>query len=77
MLGRLEMDVDECITAFSRLMKAVFEEKPIQLLAGRTSRAGVYFDSKKLKSVVEEVINHTGTSPTDAFNNGKVSGCRT
>jgi hypothetical protein len=27
MLGRLEMDVDECISAYKDLMKAVFEEK--------------------------------------------------
>ena len=27
MLGRLEMDVDECISAYNRLIKTVFEEK--------------------------------------------------
>ena len=27
MLGRLEMDVDECITAYSDLAEAVFEAK--------------------------------------------------
>lgn len=27
MLGRLEMDVDECVTAYIRLMKTVFETK--------------------------------------------------
>ncbi len=27
MLGRFEVDVDECISAYEDLMKAVFEEK--------------------------------------------------
>jgi hypothetical protein len=27
MLGRLEMDVDECVSAYSKLMESVFEDK--------------------------------------------------
>ena len=32
MLGRLEMDVDECIMAYEELMKAVFKEALILTL---------------------------------------------
>jgi len=74
MLGRLEMDVDECITAYSRLMKAVFEEESSWLPISWKGRVKARFDAKKLKSAVEEVISD---KVTDAFNDGKNRGCRT
>ena len=77
MLGRLEMDVDECITTYNRLIKAVFEEKSSWLPIGWTGRVKARFDSKKLKSAVEEVISGKGASATEAFNDGKNRGCRT
>ena len=77
MLGRLEMDVDECITAYSKLMKAVFEKESSQLPVSWRGKVKARFDSKKLKSAVEEVINNKGASAMDAFNDGKNRGCRT
>ena len=77
MLGRLEMDVDECITAYNRLMTAVFKEKSGWLPVSWTGRVKARFDSRKLKSVVEEVVNDKGALATDAFNDGKNRGCRT
>ena len=77
MLGRLEMNVDECITAYSKLMKAVFEEKSRWLPISWKVKVTAQFDSKKLKSAVEEVINNAGSPATDAFNDGKNRGCRT
>jgi hypothetical protein len=77
MLGRLEMDVDECITAYSRLIKAVFKEELSRLPISWRGRVKARFDSKKLKSVVEEVISDKGVPVTDAFNDGKSRGCRT
>jgi hypothetical protein len=77
MLGRLEMDVDACIAAYSELMKAVFKEKSRQLPVSWTGKVKARFDSKKLKGAVEDVISGNGASPTDAFNDGKDRGCRT
>jgi hypothetical protein len=77
MLGRLEMDVDECITAYSILMKTVFEEESSWLPVSWRGKVKARFDSKKLKSAVEKVISDTGASVTDAFNDGKDRGCRT
>lgn len=77
MLGRLEMDVDECITGYSKLMKAVFMEKSSKLPLSWRGRVKAQFDSKKLKAAVEEVIVNAGFSITDAFNDGKSRGCRT
>jgi len=77
MLGRLEMDVDQCITAYSELMKAVFKKKVRCLPIGWKIRVKPQFDSKKLKSAIEEVIRDGSACTTDAFNDGKQRGCRT
>ena len=77
MIGRLEMDVDECITAYSKLMEAVFNKKSSRLPVGWGGTVKAKFSSKKLRSAIEEVIISKGASPTDAFNDGKDRGCRT
>lgn len=52
MLGRLEMDVDKCIDAYSDLAATVFGEKlrsiPFSFKGDITAR----FDSKKLESAI-------------------------
>ena len=77
MLGRLEMDVDACIAAYSDLMKAVFEEESSRFPVGWTGKVKTRFDSVKLKCAVDEMINNTSASVMDAFNDGKNCGCRT
>ena len=77
MLGRLEMDVDDCISAYTNLIKAVFEEKSSWLPVGWMGKTKAQFDSKRLKSAIEEVIRSKGTSTVDLFNDGKLRGCRT
>jgi hypothetical protein len=77
MLGRLEMDVDECITGYTKLMKTVFMEKSSKIPLSWRGKVKAQFDSKKLKAAVEEVIVNAGFSVTDAFNDGKSRGCRT
>lgn len=77
MLGRLEMDVDDCITAYSKLMKTVFKDRSSKLPISWRGRVKAVFDSKKLRSAIEEVVSSKGASPKDAFNDGKNRGCRT
>ena len=77
MLGRLEMDVDACIASYSELMKAVFEKKSSWLPLSRRGKVKARFDSMRLKSAVDEAISKTSASSADAFNDGKVRGCRT
>ncbi|KAI9763277.1 MAG: hypothetical protein M1839_006524, partial [Geoglossum umbratile] len=77
MLGRLEMDVDDCISAYTNLMKTVFEEKSSWLPVGWTGKTKARFDSKRLKSAIEEVISSNGAFMVDLFNDGKFRGCRT
>ena len=77
MLGRLEMDVDKCILAYNKLIKAVFEEKLSWLPVSWMGRIMAQFDLNRLKSAIEEVIGSKGASMVDVFNDGKLHGCRT
>ena len=76
MLGRLAMDVDECISAYCELMKIVFDEKSSWLPFSWTGRTRAQFDSKRLKNAIEEVISCHGASKTDLFNDENPRGCR-
>ncbi|KAH0551782.1 hypothetical protein GP486_007001 [Trichoglossum hirsutum] len=76
MLGRLEMDVDECVSAYSRLMESIFEEKSSWLPFSWTGQTKAQFDSTRLKSAIEDVLTRHGASTTDLLNNGNPCGCR-
>lgn len=56
MLGRLEMSVDECITAYTTLMKKVFSKNkffsPVGFFGGVKSR----FSSKALSEAISDVL---------------------
>ncbi|KAF4215069.1 hypothetical protein CNMCM8980_008758 [Aspergillus fumigatiaffinis] len=77
MLGRLEMDVDECIAAYTDLAADVFGDKlsrfPVNIKGGVKPR----FDSDKLESAIKKVITQKGVSDTDLLNDGTERGCRT
>lgn len=77
MLGRLEMDVDACIAAYSKLMKAVFEKESSWLPISWHGKVKARFDSAKLRSAVEDVVASNGASPTSPFNDGQTRGCHT
>lgn len=76
MLGRLEMDVDACIRAYTQLMEDVFEERTHRFPASSAGRMQARFDSKKLKDAIEKVITDNQFSPADRFNQGGPRGCR-
>jgi hypothetical protein len=77
MLGRLEMDVDECIAAYTDLAADVFGDRlsrfPVNIKGGVKPR----FDSTKLESAIKKVITQKGVSDTDLLNDGIGRGCRT
>jgi len=77
MLGRLEMDVDECIVAYSGLAETVFGEKLSSFPFNFKGKVKSRFDSAKLEAAVLKVIKHGGASERDLFNDGAKRGCRT
>jgi hypothetical protein len=70
MLGRLEMDVDECITAYSNFAEAVFGEK-------QTTISFNMFDSAKVGGAITKIVVQSGASEKDLLNDGTERGCRT
>jgi hypothetical protein len=76
MLGRLEMDVDECILEYSELTKAVFDEKSSRFPINWMGNTKAQFDSKRLKNAIEEVITRHNASKADLFNDGHPRGCK-
>ncbi|KMK63757.1 hypothetical protein Y699_09530 [Aspergillus fumigatus Z5] len=77
MLGRLEMDVDKCIDAYSYLTAAVFGEKLRSIPVNFKGNITALFDSAKLESAIRKVVEDSGASKQDLFNDGTERGCRT
>lgn len=76
MLGRLEMDVDECIEAYRELMKSIFSAKVNNLPFDWSGSIQAQYDSKKLRTAIENVVTRAGSSPRDLLNDGKTRQCR-
>lgn len=56
MLGRLKMDVDECITAYSDLAATVFGEILRRILVNVKGNVKPRFDSTKLENAIQKVV---------------------
>ncbi|CAG8397747.1 unnamed protein product [Penicillium salamii] len=76
MLGRLEMDVDECIAAYIKLMKEIFGKPSTRNLSKLFGKIKPQYDARKLEGAINEVINSCGTNTTDLFNDGVHRSCR-
>ena len=81
MLGRLEMDVDECILAYNRLIESVFKDKNSAFGFTGLGKVKAKFNSNKLKDAIQEVVDNQSKDKdqihsTDSFNDGKERGCR-
>lgn len=69
MLGRLEMDIDECIDAYTSMFQTIFATKgpPISILGNIKGR----FDSAVFEKCIGKILNERGLSDTELFNDGK------
>jgi hypothetical protein len=76
MLGRLEMSVEECVDAYTKMMKHVFGKKAnhsfIDLFGGVKPR----FSSKALVNAVSQVLKARGISVNEKFENGTRPRCK-
>ncbi|KAG9570996.1 phospholipase, patatin family protein, partial [Aureobasidium melanogenum] len=77
MLGRLEMDVDECIVAYSRLAESVFGQKLSRIPFNLRGNIQARFDSVQLEGAINSVISQCGASEKDLLDDGTSRGCRT
>ncbi|KAF2201422.1 phospholipase [Delitschia confertaspora ATCC 74209] len=76
MLGHLEMSVDECIEAYNKMMKRVFEKKKNRSIMGITLKVQARFESEVLKEAISQVIREAGASPNEPFENGRKPKCK-
>lgn len=67
MLGRLEMDIRECIAAYSDLAAAVFGEKLSSIPINIEGKIKPRFDSAKLEGAIKKVVAQSSASETDFF----------
>ncbi|EXJ74236.1 uncharacterized protein A1O5_02532 [Cladophialophora psammophila CBS 110553] len=65
MLGRLEMDVDECIKAYTAMMKKVFKNKRSAFFVSITGNVKARFSSKTLETAIKEVLRSKGFKEDD------------
>jgi hypothetical protein len=80
MLGRLEMNVDECITAYKDLCSQVFVKERVPL--SWTGKVKGRFDSKILERVIKDFVGkhlegrNAETEPFNDSKNGKQRNCK-
>jgi hypothetical protein len=74
MLGRLEMDVDECIGVYTNMFTNVFGKKGLRInMLGKIKGR---FDSAVLEECIREILKERGILETEPFNNGKDRACK-
>jgi predicted acylesterase/phospholipase RssA len=77
MLGRLEMTVDECISAYRQLIKEVFERKESRSRMSVRGDIQAQFSSKTLETAVKRVLSsRKGISDGALLDDDQVRGCR-
>jgi hypothetical protein len=76
MLGRLEMDVDDCISRYTDLMKDVFGKQARRIPLSWRGGIRARFDSTRLETAIKEVMADRGISESERLNDQKPRGCR-
>ncbi|KAF2157725.1 hypothetical protein K461DRAFT_326006 [Myriangium duriaei CBS 260.36] len=77
MLGRLKMDVDECIKSYTELAAQVFGQTISRTPFGITGKIKSKFDSKVLDSAVRDVIVSKKKPENAMLNDGEDRTCKT
>jgi hypothetical protein len=76
MLGRLRMSVEECITAYSRLMKRIFEKKENRSIMDVLGRVKPRFSSEALAEAIKEVLDFSGHNIDEKFEETNEPTCK-
>lgn len=67
MLGRLKMSVSECIDAYTKMMRQVFEKKINRSFVGVLGGVKPRFSSEVLKIAIAQLIKARGISTDEKF----------
>lgn len=74
MLGRLQMDVDECIDAYSELSRTVFRKKGFPL--DKSGNIKGKYKASELVNAVKTITRNSGTSEDAPLDDGTDRACR-
>jgi hypothetical protein len=77
MIGHLKMDVSECIEAYTALFEKIFGKKTHKLPVTLNGKVRSMFDSTQLRQAIVEIVEKSGHSAQDLFNDNEPRGCRT
>jgi hypothetical protein len=76
MLGRLEMSVQECIDAYTKMMRQVFEKKANRSIIGILGGVKPRFSSKALEDAIAQILKARGIPIDEKFRNGQKPRCK-
>jgi hypothetical protein len=76
MLGRLEMDVDECITAYAKLMEPVFKTKTRWIPINRMGNIKPRFNTARLEGEIKKLLTSRGVEEKQPYNDNAKRDCR-
>lgn len=79
MLGRLKMDVSECIQSYTSMFQRIFEKQKHKYPVNLWDNFGYLqnkFDSDILKEAIKKIVNDQGLSETEYFNSEEERSCR-
>jgi hypothetical protein len=70
------MSVEDCIAAYTRLMKRVFEKKENRSIMSALGRVKPRFSAQALSDAIAEVLRAHGYSVADKFEEGDDPTCK-
>lgn len=76
MLGRLRMSVEDCITAYVKLMRRIFEKKENRSILSTLGRVKPRFSARTLSDAVAEVLISSGHSVYEKFEESDEPTCK-
>jgi hypothetical protein len=77
MLGRLQMDIDECIDAYESVIKIIFEKQDTKIPQGFDPASGkAMLDSKALYNATRQMLRDQNIPEEELFGSGHRQ-CRT
>ncbi|KKK13486.1 hypothetical protein P175DRAFT_0464503 [Aspergillus ochraceoroseus IBT 24754] len=77
MLGRLKMDIDQCIVAYTRLCKHVFgHKKRLSLTTMGNIRGKPKYEGKKVESALKSILRELGHEDRDMLLQDMDTSCR-
>ena len=74
MLGRLEMDVDQCITEYISMIRDIFKKKSLPV--NWRGKVKGRFDTKILEDSLKKTISKISRNESELLENSKDEACK-